>query len=80
MGGSSRYAWATGEKAAIQEKGRYRRWGIIDFLGSEWDLVSEEEYRRNQPPEKNERHSWKRSDDGRCYRRRCFREPELEHV
>ena len=43
-------------------------------------MVSEEEYQRNQPPEKNERHSWKRSETGDCYRRRCFRVPEIEHV
>ena len=64
----------TGERP-LQEVG-----GIIGCLGCEWDLVGEEEYQAHQPPAKNERRRWKRGQTVDCYRRRCFRVPDLEHV
>ena len=49
-------------------------------MGRERDLVGEDEYVANQPPTKNERHSWRMAKTGDCYRVRCFRVPYLEHV
>ena len=63
-GESSRYAWATSGKAAIQEKCHYRRWGIIGCLGCEWDLVGEEEYLRNHPPREKRETQLEKVEDG----------------
>ena len=60
----SRYAWAAGEESSIQEKCRYRRWGIIGCLGCERDVVGEDEYEANQPPAKTGAHLANGKDGG----------------
>ena len=44
------------------------------------DLVGGGEYGANQPPTKNERRILRMAKTGDCYRRRCFRVPDLEQV
>ena len=76
----ARYARSTGGESANQEKGHYRRWGVIGCIGCAWDISDEDEYAANQPPPKNERYCWGRGAEWGYYRMRCFRVPELHRV
>ena len=64
----------------MQEKGHYRRWGVIGCLVCTWNMVSKEEYAANQHAPKNERQICDRGSDGSYYRIRWFRVSELHHV
>ena len=58
------HTWEMAGRSVMQEKGNYRRWGVIGRLGCTRDMVSEEEYAANQHATKNERHSWGRGSGG----------------
>ena len=67
-------------KTVLREKGHYRRRGVIGYLGCTCDVVTEDGYVSNQTARENERYSWRNGLDGRFYRMRCFRVPELHRV
>ena len=54
--------------------------GIIGCLGCKWGVATEGEYVANKPDRKNAMYRWGNGLDGRFYRMRCFRVPELHRV